>query len=134
MAPKICLIQILTFISIFFPLSNSIHFNIPAIFNFDDSNSDTGELIAAGIESLQPPNGQSYFERPSGRYCDGRLIVDFLMDAMDLPFLNGYLDSIGAPSFRRGCNFAAAASKILPATTDSKFKHFILNIRIIKVN
>ncbi|GLT94998.1 hypothetical protein SLE2022_127050 [Rubroshorea leprosula] len=119
MAPKIFLIQILTFISIFFPLSNSFHFNIPAVFNFGDSNSDTGELIAAGIESLQPPNGQSYFGRPSGRYCDGRLIVDFLMDAMDLPFLNAYLDSIGAPSFRKGCNFAAAASKILPATADS---------------
>lgn len=41
------------------------------------------------------------------------------MDAMDLPFLNAYLDAIGAPIFKKGCNFAAAASTILPATAVS---------------
>ncbi|XP_022747512.1 GDSL esterase/lipase At1g54790 isoform X1 [Durio zibethinus] len=41
------------------------------------------------------------------------------MDAMDLPFLNAYLDSIGTPSFRKGCNFAAAGSTIQPATAQS---------------
>ncbi|XP_063941329.1 GDSL esterase/lipase At1g54790-like isoform X2 [Daucus carota subsp. sativus] len=38
---------------------------------------------------------------------------------MDLPFLNAYLDAVGAPTFKKGCNFAAAASKILPATSAS---------------
>lgn len=38
---------------------------------------------------------------------------------MDLPFLNAYLDSIGAPSFQKGCNFAAAGSTILPANPTS---------------
>ncbi|CAI9780728.1 unnamed protein product [Fraxinus pennsylvanica] len=38
---------------------------------------------------------------------------------MDLPFLNAYLEAIGAPSFRKGCNFAAAGSTILPATASS---------------
>lgn len=38
---------------------------------------------------------------------------------MDLPFLNAYLDSIGVPSFRKGCNFAAAGSTTLPATATS---------------
>ncbi|KAK7821511.1 gdsl esterase/lipase [Quercus suber] len=90
--------------------------NFPAIFNFGDSNSDTGELVATGIETLLPPNGQSYFKKPSGRYCDGRLIIDFLVRSMDLPFLNAYLDSIGTPNFRKGCNFAAAASAIRPIT------------------
>lgn len=37
------------------------------------------------------------------------------VEAMDLPFLNAYLESVGIPNFRRGCNFAAAASTILPA-------------------
>ncbi|KAM7273354.1 hypothetical protein ACFE04_028018 [Oxalis oulophora] len=124
MATITCLIQKLTLISIFLPLIitttiNAIEFNFPAVFNFGDSNSDTGELIAAGIETIYPPYGQTYFKTPSGRYCDGRLIVDFLMDAMDLPFLNAYLDSVGMPSFRKGCNFATAASTILPATPTS---------------
>ncbi|KAI4350004.1 hypothetical protein L6164_010537 [Bauhinia variegata] len=113
------ILPILAIISIFLPFAKSINFDVPAVFNFGDSNSDTGELIAAGIESLYPPNGQTYFKVPSGRYCDGRLIIDFLMDAMDLPFLNAYLDSLGLPNFRKGCNFAAAASTILPATATS---------------
>ncbi|KAG1371046.1 GDSL esterase/lipase [Cocos nucifera] len=96
-----------------------VSFNYPAIFNFGDSNSDTGVRIATGLESLEPPNGQTYFHRPAGRFCDGRLIIDFLMDAMDIPFLNAYLDSVGAPSFQKGCNFAAAGSAILPATASS---------------
>ncbi|KAM4108438.1 hypothetical protein ACB094_03G045800 [Castanea mollissima] len=41
------------------------------------------------------------------------------MDEMDLPFLNAYLDSIGLPNFRKGCNFAAAGSTIRPATPTS---------------
>ncbi|XP_018841763.2 GDSL esterase/lipase At1g54790 isoform X3 [Juglans regia] len=120
MATKTCILHVLSLIMfICLPLSKCIHFNFPVVFNFGDSNSDTGELIASGIESLVPPNGESYFQTPSGRYCDGRLIIDFLMDAMDLPFLNAYLDSIGVPSFRKGCNFAAAGSTILPATATS---------------
>lgn len=43
------------------------------------------------------------------------------VDAMDMPFLNPYLDSIGLPNFRKGCNFAAAGSTILPATGSSAF-------------
>ncbi|XP_022743040.1 GDSL esterase/lipase At1g54790-like [Durio zibethinus] len=119
MAPKAYILHVFALVFIFLPLTKSIDFKFPAIFNFGDSNSDTGDLVAAGIESLEPPYGQSYFQIPSGRYCDGRLIIDFLMDAMDLPFLNAYLDSIGTPSFHKGCNFAAAGSTILPPTAHS---------------
>lgn len=41
------------------------------------------------------------------------------VDAMDMPFLNAYLDSIGTPSFHKGCNFAAAGSTIHPPTVHS---------------
>ncbi|XP_015875153.3 GDSL esterase/lipase At1g54790 isoform X1 [Ziziphus jujuba] len=119
MASRACILLILTSFSICFPNAKSIHFNVPSVFNFGDSNSDTGALISAGIESINPPYGQNYFQKPSGRYCDGRLIIDFLMDAMDLPFLNAYLDSIGLPSFREGSNFAAAGSTIRPANAAS---------------
>jgi hypothetical protein len=34
--------------------------------------------VAAGIESIRPPYGEIHFQIPSGRYCDGRLIIDFL--------------------------------------------------------
>ncbi|XP_068658945.1 GDSL esterase/lipase At1g54790 [Aristolochia californica] len=109
-------------ILLFFPLlviASGVDFNYPAIFNFGDSNSDTGNLVAGVGESLESPNGQMFFKKPSGRFCDGRLIVDLLMDAMDMPFLNAYLDSIGIPNFNKGCNFAAAGSTVLPATASS---------------
>ncbi|GJM84480.1 hypothetical protein PR202_ga00154 [Eleusine coracana subsp. coracana] len=51
-------------------------------FVFGDSFTDTGNsdicpLTAGGISS-RPPYGQTYFDRPSGRYSDGRIITDFL--------------------------------------------------------
>ncbi|KAK9919744.1 hypothetical protein M0R45_028324 [Rubus argutus] len=55
----------------------------------------------------------------AGRFSDGRLIIDFLVAAMDLPFLNPYLDSVGMPSFRNGCNFATGGAITLPATATS---------------
>ncbi|XP_024031465.1 GDSL esterase/lipase At1g54790 isoform X3 [Morus notabilis] len=119
MCPKTMIPQIITLFLILSPKINSVNFNYPAVFNFGDSNSDTGELASGLGFQLGTPNGQLYFKTPNGRFCDGRLIVDFLVDAMELPFLNAYLDSIGTPSFRKGCNFAAAGSTILPATATS---------------
>lgn len=51
--------------------------SFPAIFNFGDSNSDTGGLSAA-FGQAPYPNGQTFFHSPSGRFSDGRLIVDFI--------------------------------------------------------
>nr|ACU17816.1 unknown [Glycine max] len=110
--------QVVTF-CICLAVANSVEFSYPAVFNFGDSNSDTGELAAGMGFLVVPPYGKNYFKTPSGRFCDGRLIVDFLMDAMKLPFLNAYMDSVGLPNFQRGCNFAAAGSTILPATATS---------------
>ena len=53
----------------------------PAIFNFGDSNSDTGS-VSAVFGRCPPPNGRTFFGKPSGRYSDGRLIVDFLGNRM----------------------------------------------------
>ncbi|XP_021742450.1 GDSL esterase/lipase At1g54790-like [Chenopodium quinoa] len=119
MAIKNSFTQFFLLTSILISYVESIDFNYPAVFNFGDSNSDTGDLVASGLEGISDPYGQTYFKKPSGRYSDGRLIIDFLMDDMDLPFLNAYLESIGAPIFRRGCNFATAGSTILPATATS---------------
>ncbi|KAJ8773567.1 hypothetical protein K2173_005813 [Erythroxylum novogranatense] len=58
------------------------HCQFPAIFNFGDSNSDTGGLSAA-FGQAPPPHGESYFHGPAGRYCDGRLIVDFIASGVD---------------------------------------------------
>ena len=50
----------------------------PVLFNFGDSNSDTGGMAAAKGWRLTRPEGRAFFPRPTGRFCDGRLIVDFI--------------------------------------------------------
>lgn len=50
----------------------------PVIFNFGDSNSDTGGLAAGLGYTIGIPNGRSFFRRSTGRLSDGRLIIDFL--------------------------------------------------------
>ncbi|KAK1268571.1 GDSL esterase/lipase [Acorus gramineus] len=87
-----------------------------AIFNFGDSNSDTGGFWAA-FPSTPNPNGMTYFKRPAGRASDGRLVIDFLAQALGLPFLSPYLQSIGS-DFKHGANFATLASTVqLPNTS-----------------
>ena len=51
--------------------------NFPAVYNFGDSNSDTG-AISAAIGEVPPPNGVAFFGRSAGRHSDGRLIIDFI--------------------------------------------------------
>ncbi|KDP21506.1 hypothetical protein JCGZ_21977 [Jatropha curcas] len=120
MASEVYSLQAIAFYFSFLPLLvTPLEFSYPAVFNFGDSNSDTGGLVAGVSFPVGPPNGQTFFLEPAGRFCDGRLIIDFLMEAMGNPFLNPYLDSVGAPNFQKGCNFATGGSTILPANAAS---------------
>ncbi|EEC70166.1 hypothetical protein OsI_00887 [Oryza sativa Indica Group] len=53
-----------------------------AIYNFGDSITDTGNLCTGGCPSWlttgQPPYGNTFFGRPTGRCTNGRVIIDFL--------------------------------------------------------
>ncbi|KAB1203180.1 hypothetical protein CJ030_MR8G028454 [Morella rubra] len=129
MAPKVFMFRVLAMTLFILPIVSPANFSFPAVFNFGDSNSDTGGLAAGVAFPVGPPNGQTYFLMPSGRFCDGRLIIDFLMNAMDLPFLNPYLDSVGAPDFWTGCNFATGGSTIRPANAAST-SPFSLGIQV----
>lgn len=96
----------------------------PAVYNFGDSNSDTGAISAALLE-VPPPNGESFFGNPAGRFCDGRLVLDFIAEELKLPYLSPYLDSLGT-NFRHGANFATGGSSIRPGG----FSPFHLGIQI----
>ncbi|KAK7339619.1 hypothetical protein VNO77_20297 [Canavalia gladiata] len=84
--------------------------DFPAIFNFGDSNSDTGSMSAAFYPAALP-YGETFFHEASGRASDGRLIIDFIAKHLGLPYLSAYLDSIGS-SYSHGANFGASASTI----------------------
>ncbi|KAI8019230.1 GDSL esterase/lipase [Camellia lanceoleosa] len=82
------------------------------IYNFGDSNSDTGGRSAI-LGEIPPPNGETFFGKPSGRACDGRLIIDFMAETLGVPYSSAYLDSIGT-NFSHGANFATGGSSIRP--------------------
>ncbi|KAM6562325.1 hypothetical protein CsatB_022323 [Cannabis sativa] len=110
---------------------SNCHF--PAIFNFGDSNSDTGGKSAA-FHRLPYPNGETFFHKPSGRYCDGKVIVDFIAERLGLPYLGAYLDSIGT-NFRHGANFATGGSTIQSADVkvfEAGFSPISLEIQILQ--
>ncbi|XP_023548832.1 GDSL esterase/lipase At4g01130 [Cucurbita pepo subsp. pepo] len=88
---------------------------IEAIFNFGDSNSDTGGFWAA-FPAQYGPYGMTFFKKPTGRATDGRLVLDFLAESVGVPFISPYLKSIGS-DFRHGANFATLASTVLLPNT-----------------
>ncbi|KAG4971403.1 hypothetical protein JHK85_037824 [Glycine max] len=90
-----------------------------AIFNFGDSLSDTGNFLASGA-ILFPvigklPYGQTFFKRATGRCSDGRLMIDFIAEAYDLPYLPPYLALTKDQYIQRGVNFAVAGATALDA-------------------
>jgi hypothetical protein len=55
-----------------------------SIFSFGDSYTDTGNNPVAFAwydvtdPVMRPPYGSTFFGRPTGRCCDGRLVIDFI--------------------------------------------------------
>ncbi|KAK6288507.1 hypothetical protein POUND7_000048 [Theobroma cacao] len=101
--------------------------NRPIIFNFGDSNSDTGGLASGLGFPINLPNGRSFFRRPTGRLSDGRLLIDFLCQSLNASYLSPYLDSLGGSKFTNGANFAVVGSSTLP-----KYVPFSLNIQVMQ--
>ncbi|WJX47479.1 hypothetical protein P8452_34160 [Trifolium repens] len=107
--------------------------SFPAIFNFGDSNSDTGGLSAT-FGQVRPPNGITFFHTPAGRYCDGRLVIDFLTQNLGLPYLSAYLESVGS-NFSNGANFATAGSTIRPQNktlSQSGYSPISLDVQLVE--
>jgi len=46
------------------------------LFVFGDSYVDTGNFVHS--ESYKPPNGMTFPGTPAGRFCDGRIITDYI--------------------------------------------------------
>ncbi|XP_021743488.1 GDSL esterase/lipase At3g26430-like [Chenopodium quinoa] len=107
--------------------SSSSPCNFPAVFNFGDSNSDTGGWSAT-FGQAEPPHGETFFHAPAGRYSDGRLLIDFIAEGVGIPYLNAYLDSMGS-NFSHGANFATAAATIRPQNSTS-LSPFSLNVQV----
>ncbi|KAH7528288.1 hypothetical protein FEM48_Zijuj05G0056700 [Ziziphus jujuba var. spinosa] len=82
------------------------------IYAFGDSFTDTGNTKSVNGPSgfghvSNPPYGSTFFHHPTNRYSDGRLVIDFVAQSLNLPFLPPYLKQKNAS---QGVNFAVAGS------------------------
>ncbi|CAN6293680.1 unnamed protein product [Urochloa humidicola] len=87
------------------------------VFSFGDSLTDTGNAVRlspGGVgPASRPPYGETFFRRPTGRASDGRLVVDFIVEALGVPHPTPYLAGKTAADFRRGVNFAVGGATAL---------------------
>uniref|UniRef100_J3M3Q1 Esterase n=1 Tax=Oryza brachyantha TaxID=4533 RepID=J3M3Q1_ORYBR len=94
------------------------------VFNFGDSNSDTGSLPAAFGFYLGPPAGRRFFRRQTGR-----LYIDFIAEKLKISYLSPYMESSGS-NFTSSANFAVAGAAVseksaIPLGTQvNQFLHF----------
>ncbi|KAI6705354.1 hypothetical protein NL676_008316 [Syzygium grande] len=95
-----------------------------SIISFGDSLADTGNLLRISRSEGRPthagflPYGETYFRRPTGRFSDGRLVIDFVAEWLGLPYVAPYYGDDGgrsAADFGKGVNFAVAGATALDA-------------------
>ncbi|EYU28066.1 hypothetical protein MIMGU_mgv1a009376mg [Erythranthe guttata] len=88
-----------------------------SIISFGDSIADTGNLLHLSPPSNPPPNfasppyGETYFHLPTGRFSDGRLIIDFIAEELALPFTPPFHSGGNVSG---GVNFAVGGATALP--------------------
>uniref|UniRef100_A0A0E0C5C8 SGNH hydrolase-type esterase domain-containing protein n=1 Tax=Oryza meridionalis TaxID=40149 RepID=A0A0E0C5C8_9ORYZ len=89
----------------------------PRVFCFGDSLTDTGNIAFLygndSRPSLWPPYGETFFHHATGRATNGRLIIDFIAEAMGLPFVRPYWGGQTAGNFASGANFAVGGATAL---------------------
>ncbi|KAL6627169.1 hypothetical protein ACP70R_030895 [Stipagrostis hirtigluma subsp. patula] len=104
------------------------HRRYHSIFSFGDSFADTGNNPAVFAwysvfdHVMRPPYGTTFFGHPTGRNCDGRLILDFIAESLALPYVPPFLGppfASHSPAdddgrrFRHGASFAVGAATAL---------------------
>ncbi|GLJ54165.1 hypothetical protein SUGI_1160760 [Cryptomeria japonica] len=92
---------------------------VPALFIFGDSLSDDGNnnYLSSLARSNFPPYGIDFPFGPTGRFCNGRTVVDYIGQFLGLPFVPAYLaPSTKGKKVMEGVNYASAAAGILDDT------------------
>ncbi|CAL5419304.1 unnamed protein product [Camellia sinensis] len=124
-SPYILLISLLL-ISFLFAPSPALAYNIRAIFTFGDSIFDAGNNHFNKNCTAQadfPPYGSSFFRHPTGRFTNGRTVVDFISQFVGIELQKPYLElqsEVTNGSMKEypsnGINFASAGSGVLRGT------------------
>ncbi|KAG8374805.1 hypothetical protein BUALT_Bualt10G0033800 [Buddleja alternifolia] len=95
------------------------------IFNFGDSNSDTGGLTAGlGLEAGYP-YGRAFFNPPTGRASDGRLVIDFLFNRLPSTAKSGRRREATPPLHHLRILIAKAGHQLKPMLSPSNCCHLL---------
>ncbi|KAJ4752375.1 GDSL esterase/lipase [Rhynchospora pubera] len=108
--------------------SNSVPvFN--AIYSFGASYEDTGNLAILSPTSnpMKLPYGETFFDSPTGRASDGRLVIDRIASYLGLSFIPPSLAQ--GQDFSKGANFAVYGTTTLNLSFFQKNK---IRINILK--
>ncbi|BBN15945.1 hypothetical protein MPTK1_7g02180 [Marchantia polymorpha subsp. ruderalis] len=114
----------------------------PAIFSFGDGQFDTGGLSATFPTILHydhPPYGQTYFQKPTGRHSDGRLMIDFLAEALGLDYTPAALQTV-LSDYTSGGTWASSYSTIASVSSGNTagpglfLSPFGLNVQLMQFN
>ncbi|KAM7280589.1 hypothetical protein ACFE04_007723 [Oxalis oulophora] len=88
-----------------------------ALFVIGDSSVDCGtnNFLATFARADRLPYGRDFdTHRPTGRFCNGRIPVDFLALRLGLPFVPSYLGQPGTvEAMIKGVNYASAGAGII---------------------
>ncbi|KAK6229709.1 hypothetical protein SCA6_018660 [Theobroma cacao] len=113
---------IVSFLFVTFTIITHVNGCFTSIFSFGDSFADTGNFLQISLsehselpQSAFPPYGRTFFHHPTGRFSDGRLVIDFIAEDFRLPFLPPYFGGENGRSnnFQKGVNLAVAGATAL---------------------
>ncbi|PWA78027.1 SGNH hydrolase-type esterase domain-containing protein [Artemisia annua] len=90
---------------------------------FDPGNNNYINTTTA-FQANYTPYGESYFNPPTGRFSNGRIIPDFIAEYAGLPLIPAYLEPWNN-EFTHGANFASAGAGALIET----FAGFVVDLQ-----
>ncbi|KAF3788019.1 GDSL esterase/lipase [Nymphaea thermarum] len=91
----------------------------PAVLVFGDSLVDNGNnnYLESLAKSDFPPYGVDFPQGPTGRFSNGKTIIDFICEMIGIPYLPPFVDpNTTGKKILAGVNFASAAAGILDDT------------------
>ncbi|GAB2278037.1 hypothetical protein Dimus_012736 [Dionaea muscipula] len=110
---------------------------VPAFFVLGDSSVDCGtnNYLGTLARADRLPYGRDFdTHRPTGRFCNGRIPVDYLALKLGLPFVPSYLGQAGTmEDMIHGVNFASAGAGIIFSSGSELGQHISFTQQIQQV-